>query len=83
MLGKLSYQLIDNKYNLRFVFVFGAGEEHRIYLDEDGACIRYIDPSGVVYDNVVAQEQLDKHSDLTTYCTKGMLEIHWAFSNGF
>ncbi len=71
------YQILDGKYLLRFIFLWGEGEEHRIYLDENGNCIRYIDPFGTTYNEEEAEANLN--SDLQQFCTMGMLEIAWAF----
>ena len=72
------YQIIDGKYLIRFVFIFGNGEEHRIYLDKSGTCIRYINEYGTIYNNSEAQAQLEARADIDQLSSMGLMEIHWA-----
>ena len=53
---------------LRFVFVFGNGEEYRIYLTEEGSCLRYIGPDGVVTDYPVPEPSLETVTDMWPFC---------------
>ena len=52
----------------RFVFVFGAGEEYRIYLTEDFRCLRYIGPDGVTVDYPVPEASLDQVTEMYPFC---------------
>lgn len=54
------YEITDQGYCPRFVFVYGKGEEYRIYLARDKSCIRYIDAEGKVhdYENPISQSEL-------------------------
>ena len=52
----------------RFVFVFGAGEEYRIYLTEDFRCLRYIGPDGITVDYPVPEASLDQVTEMYSFC---------------
>lgn len=69
--GAEYYYEIDpgtGKIRPRFVFVFGAGEEYRIYLTGDGRCIRYISPDGTVTDYSVPEADLEQVTEVYPFC---------------
>ena len=69
------YDTSGDSCHLRFVFVFGAGEEYRFYFLQDGRCIRYIGPDGQETDYPSPKESLEDVTDKWVFCTQGNLEI--------
>ncbi len=69
------YYGADSSHNLRFVFLYGSGEEHRIYRDSQGMIIRYIDENGTVYNGDQAVQRLLGRPDIEQFCSLGMSEL--------
>lgn len=75
------YEISDQKYCPRFVFIYGNNEEYRIYLTKNGDCVRYIDAVGEVhnYQKPISQTELAQITELQGFCTNAVMEIEWAF----
>ena len=75
------YEISDQKYCPRFVFIYGNNEEYRIYLTKNGDCVRYIDAVGEVhnYQKPISQTELAQITELQGFCTNAVMEIAWAF----
>lgn len=75
------YEITDQGYCPRFVFVYGKNKEYRIYLTEDRSCVRYIDAEGEIHDyrNPISQSELAQITEIQGFCTNAEMEIVWAF----
>ncbi len=62
----------------RFVFVFGNGEEYRIYLTEDFRCVRYIGPDGAAVDYPEPEDSLELVTEMAEFCYRAQTELHLA-----
>lgn len=69
------YEFPEDEYHMRFAFIFGDGEEYRLYFDRSGVCIRFIATDGIVYDNENVSSQLGPRSDLTAFSVLGRARI--------
>lgn len=74
------YQKVDSYYELRFIFAWSKDSQHRLYYNQNGACIRYISPDSTIYDNNDALLFLNEHQDLSQVYSLGMMEIHYALA---
>ncbi len=66
-------------YSLRFVFVFGSGEEYRFYFLRDGRCILYIGSDGEIQDYLPLVESLEDVTETWRFCSLAKMEIAWAY----
>lgn len=72
------YEIDQNQYYLRFMFIYGNGEEYRFYFDRNRDCFRYIGADGIVHDYQPPLEALEEITDLYPFSMYGQLEIAWA-----
>lgn len=72
------YEIDQNQYYLRFMFIYGNGEEYRFYFDRNRDCFRYIGADGIVHDYQPPLEALEDITDLYPFSMYGQLEIAWA-----